>query len=302
MSWVTIGFTARMGAQAQELILRLGDPAGLFAPYRTEPEYLALFTLAAVPDLPIPRVVLRSDDVSILGAPFIVTQRVPGDTPTPWSDSFRNESQREALGRQFSEVLGALHAFDWRATPLMAWAHGLTEKNTASLETRRWAEECGYLDAKLPPAMHHALRWLEANAPEAKQLVVVHGDYRVGNFLRQGARITAILDWELVHLGDPHEDLAWAGLRAFAPGSTRVGGLVDREEFHAHYSARSGIPVDLRTLHYYEVMMQFKSAAMLLGAARRVQAGRARDVRMAAMGFQLAPTMMEMLRLMEAAP
>jgi len=91
-------------------------------------------------------------------------------------------------------------------------------------------------------------------------------------------------------------------LRAFAPpGSNRVGGLVEREVFHARYSARSGLRVDPRKLRYYEVLMQFKSAAMLLGAARRVHSGRAADVRMAAMGFQLAPTQMEMLRLLEAA-
>jgi aminoglycoside phosphotransferase (APT) family kinase protein len=84
------------------------------------------------------------------------------------------------------------------------------------------------------------MRWLDANAPVSDRITVVHGDYRVGNFLRQGGRITAILDWELVHLGDPHEDLAWAGLRAFSPGSRRVGGLIDLDVFHSRYSASSG--------------------------------------------------------------
>jgi len=302
MSWVTIGFTAMVRGEARELILRLGDPAGLFAPYRTEPEYLALTTLADVPGLPIPRMLLRCDDTTILGAPFVITQRVAGDAPTPWNGAAsREEGERIALGNAFSDVLGALHAFDWRPTPLAAWAEGLTLENTARRETRRWAEEAGYPGAPLPPTLHHAMRWLEANAPIAERIVVVHGDYRVGNFLRQDGRITAILDWELVHLGDPHEDLAWAGLRAFSPGSTRVGGLVDREVFHARYRTRSGFSIDPRKLRYYEVLMQFKSASMLLGATRRVQEGRARDVRMAAMGFQLAPTLMEMLRLMETA-
>lgn len=302
MSWVTIAFTATVGGERRDLILRLGDPGGLFGPYRTEPEYLALTTLATVGDLPLPRALLRCDDATVLGAPFIVTARVEGDAPTPWNGAAaRDESERVALAAGFSTALGALHAFDWRATPLAAWAKGLTPRNVAVHETWRWAQECGHPQAPLPPAMHHALRWLEANAPVAERIVVVHGDYRVGNFLRQGGRITAILDWELVHLGDPHEDLAWAGLRAFSPGSTRVGGLVDRDEFHRVYSARSGLAVDPATLRYYEVLMQFKSAAMLLGAMRRVQSGRACDVRMAAMGFQLAPTLMEMLRLMEAA-
>ena len=149
------------------------------------------------------------------------------------------------------------------------------------------------------PLAAEGVRWLKAHAPVAERVAVVHGDYRTGNFLEQDGHITAILDWELVHLGDPHEDLAWAALRAFSPGSRRVGGLVDRDEFHARYTARSGIAVDPSRLHYYSVLGLFKSAAMLLGAARRIVGGRAHDMRMAAMGFQLAPTLLEMMRAIE---
>lgn len=300
MSWVTFGFHAAWGGREQDLILRVGDPGGLFGSYRTEPEFLALTALADVPGLPIPRMVLRCEDLAVLGAPFLISHRVGGDAPTPWDRAaFRDEAQRQSLAAEFSVALGALHGFDWTGTPLQAWADGLSGREPALREIRRWAAECGYPAIALPPAMHYAMRWLEANAPETGRVVVVHGDYRVGNFLRQGPRISAILDWELVHLGDPHEDLAWAGLRAFGPGSSRVGGLVDRDEFHRRYNERSGIAVDAARLRYFSVLMQFKSAAMLLGATRRVEAGSGRDVRMASMGFQVAPTVMELLRLME---
>jgi aminoglycoside phosphotransferase (APT) family kinase protein len=297
MSWVTIGFAATIGGRREELILRLGDPQGLFGPYRTEPEYLALKSLAEGSTVPIPHVRARSDDTSILGAPFIITERVEGDTPTPWNGAASKvESERLSLAHEFSDVLGELHAFDWRATPLASWAQALRPDNVALTEIHKWTAETGYPELPLPPAMHYAMRWLEANAPESRDIVLVHGDYRVGNFLRKGAHITAILDWELVHLGDPHEDLAWAGLRAFSAGTGRIGGFIDRAEFHQRYTARSGIEVDDNKLRYFEVLMLFKSAAMLLGAQRRAEQGRARDVRMAAMGFQLAPTLVEVLR------
>ncbi|HVZ44214.1 MAG TPA: phosphotransferase family protein [Ramlibacter sp.] len=302
MSWVTIGFAASVAGRREELILRLGDPQGLFGPYRTEPEFLALTALAQASDVPIPRVRARSDDTAILGAPFIVTERVDGDTPTPWNGAASKvESERVSLAREFSDVLGSLHAFDWRSTPLAAWASHLRADNVARTEIRKWALETGYPSLALPPAMHYAMRWLEAHAPASRDIVLVHGDYRVGNFLRKGAHITAILDWELVHLGDPHEDLAWAGLRAFSAGSGRIGGFIERAEFHERYTARSGIAVDTARLKYFEVLMLFKSAAMLLGAQRRAEQGRARDVRMAAMGFQLAPTLVEVLRAIEEA-
>ncbi len=301
MSWVTIGFTAELAKERRDLILRLGDPAALFSPYSTEPEFLALQAVSDVPGLPVPRVWTRCEDDTVLGAPFVITQRVLGDTPTPWDGGAnRDEAERVSLGNDFSDILGALHAFDWRPTSLAAWAADITPQNSARREIQRWVDEASH-GSSLPLALHYAMRWLEANAPVSERVVVVHGDYRVGNFLRQGGRITAVLDWELVHLGDPHEDLAWAGLRAFAPGSRRVGGLVDRDVFHARYTARSGIVVDPVRLRYHEVLAQFKSAAMLLGASRRVEAGRARDVRMAAMGFQLVPTLGELIRLIEEA-
>lgn len=304
MSWVTIGFQAHLRTgETRDLILRLGDPKGLLAPYSTEPEYQALAALADVPSLPVPRVWLRSEDTTLMGAPFIVVERVEGDTPTPWGDSLGcDESERESLANEFSDALGALHAFDWTNTPLAAWAEGLTRENVACRETARWAQAGGYPDAPLPPQMHYAMRWLQANAPIAERIVPVHGDYRVGNFLRKGRKITAILDWELVHLGDPHEDLAWAALRAFAGGTPRIGGLVDAEVFHRRYTGRSGLRVDQAKLRYYQVLMQFKSAAMLLGAARRVDARRAGDVRIAALSFQLAASLIELNRLIREAP
>lgn len=307
MSWVTLGFTATSPGEAPlALILRVGDPGGLFAPYSARPEYEALAALASVPGLPIPRAYAHSDDLSILGAPFVVTQRVAGDTPTPWRGADeRGEAANRSLGHDFADALGAIHAFDWRGTPLASWVNGregpITPQTTALHETRYWTRHARLGEGPTPPQMHYAMRWLEANAPEAERLTIVHGDYRVGNFLQQDGRITAILDWELVHLGDPHADLAWAGLRTFAAGTTRVGGLIEREDFYQRWQAKTGLQVRPEVVRYYEVQVQFKMAAMLMGAMIRVQTGRSRDVRMAAMGFQLTSTLMELNKLIAEA-
>lgn len=307
MSWVTLGFTATSPDEPPlELILRVGDPGGLFSPYSSRPEYEALAALASVPGLPIPKAYEHSDDPGILGAPFVITQRVHGDTPTPWSGADdRGEAVNRSLGHDFADVLGAIHAFDWTGTPLAAWTAGsegpITAKTTALHETRYWSRHARLGDGAAPPQMHYAMRWLEANAPEAERITIVHGDYRVGNFLQHGGRITAILDWELVHLGDPHADLAWAGLRTFAAGTARVGGLIERSVFYDRWQAKTGLGVRPDVVRYYEVMVQFKMASMLMGAMIRVQTGRSRDVRMAAMGFQLTSTLLELNKLIAEA-
>jgi aminoglycoside phosphotransferase (APT) family kinase protein len=304
LSWTTIGFTAERGAASTgrekvPLVLRLGDPGGLFAPYTAWPEFMALTALAGVPSLPLPRVYGYSDDQEILGAPFMVVERVAGDTPMPWRGAgpASDASVPQSLANDFADALAALHSFDWKRSELAGLAGNVPPVDVACHQVRHWARHAGLLEGGAHPQMHYAMRWLEANAPVAERVTVVHGDYRVGNFLQSGGRISAILDWETVHLGDPHEDLAWAQSRTFAAGTARIGGLFERDAFHARYQARSGVRIRLEVLRYYDVMVQFKMAAIQIGAQRRVDAGRASDVRMAVIGFQVAPALMELHRL-----
>jgi aminoglycoside phosphotransferase (APT) family kinase protein len=307
-SWVTLGLRATPAdgvGEALDLILRIGDPSGLLAPYRAEPEYHALQALQQLAALPVPRVFAFSDDASIIGAPFLVTGRVEGDTPMPWKGEAeaRAEAHRLSLAQDFSDGLAALHGVDWQATPLKRLWGEVNADSVAREQTLYWWRHAGFAEdaTHAPPQLHHAMRWLLRHAPTAPRVVIVHGDYRVGNFLQQDGRITAVLDWELVHPGDPHEDLAWAALRVFSGGTGRVGGLMDREAFVERYVRQGGFRPDPLAWRYYEVLGLFKSASMLLGAAQRVEGGRANDVRMASMGFQVASTLLELNRLMTEA-
>jgi aminoglycoside phosphotransferase (APT) family kinase protein len=305
-SWITLGLRATfeegMG-RPLELILRIGDPHGLLAPYRAEPEYRTLEVLQGIAALPVPRVLAFSDDSSVIGAPFLVTERVEGDTPMPWKGAAeeRSASHNESLARDFVDGLAALHALDWQGSALGSLWGAVDPASVAREQALYWWRHAGFGDdaSGAPPQMHYAMRWLLRHAPVAQRVTIVHGDYRVGNFLQKDGRITAVLDWELVHAGDPHEDLAWAALRVFSGGTGRVGGIMEREFFFERYARQSGLTPDPAALRYYEVLGLFKSVAMLLGAAHRVQAGRARDIRMASMGFQVASTLLEVNRRIE---
>lgn len=308
-SWITLGFRAvpaeSMEGEPLDLILRIGDPRGLLAPYRAEPEYRTLEVLQELTALPVPRVFAFSDDPAIIGAPFLVTGRVEGDTPMPWKGAAeeRSEAHNESLARDFVDGLAALHAVDWQGSALKSLWGTVDPASVAREQTLYWWRHAGFDGdvSDAPPQMHYAMRWLLRHAPVAQRVAIVHGDYRVGNFLQKDGRITAVLDWELVHAGDPHEDLAWAALRVFSGGTGRVGGIMDRGAFFERYARQAGMASDPSVLRYYEVLGLFKSAAMLLGAAHRVETGRARDIRMAAMGFQVASTLLEVNRRIEEA-
>ncbi len=77
--------------------------------------------------------------------------------------------------------------------------------------------------------------------------VLVQGDTGPGNFMYDGERVTAIVDWELAHIGDPMDDIAWLSWRATQQGwpefSTRL----------AEYEEASGIAVDPARVRYYRL-------------------------------------------------
>ena len=77
--------------------------------------------------------------------------------------------------------------------------------------------------------------------------VLVQGDTGPGNFMFRDGEIVAVVDWELAHLGDPMEDLAWVITRSLLQPFVPLGPWFRR------YSELSGIAVDDARLHWWTV-------------------------------------------------
>lgn len=184
---------------------------------------------------------------------------------------------RAPLFEQFVDHLATIHRFDWRKAGLTAFdapAPGTTEAVHWNLNSwRRIWEEDSLEDH---PVISLAAQWLHANAPVCDDVRLVHNDYRNGNFLfdDDSAEITAILDWEMAHLADVHEDLAWVLFPGFASpdenGTPLVCGLAPREAFLTRYEQAAGITPDPARLAYYEIFNTFKLA--VLGTASNARA------------------------------
>lgn len=303
-SWITYGVRLSGFPPARDVILRIGPPYGLFAPYSAMPEFQSLSALQASA-VPIPRTFLASDDASILGAPFFLCERVEGGTPLPWGDqegASLDGVRREALARDFIDALAALHAFDWRATPLAGWGSDVTPDNAGLRQLDFWQSRFERWALKPHPMAHRAFAWLRRQPPRASRVAIVHGDYRLGNFLERDNRITAILDWELVHLGDPVEDLGWAFLPQYRGGTPLVCGLTSEEDFLSRYEARAGEKVDRGALRFYIVFSLLKLALTHMAAARCFEDGLFNDMRMPAMATQIAPVFRQIAKILERAP
>ncbi len=306
-SWVTFGFTATWSEGgrrvASDLILRVGPPSGIFAPYRASPEFRTLQSLTNS-GVPVPRAYWYSDDSEALGAPFFICEFVKGDAPVPWTadggPAF-DEAARINLGDQFVTALVALHNFAWRSTPVAGIGGATDPDETANSQIAFWEERMRQWSTRRHPILEWALIWFRAHAPKARRISVVHGDYRIGNFLELEGRISAILDWELVHLGDPMEDLGWICLQAWRGRSPYMCHLLTRDELSQNYQALTGTPVDLSALHYWEVFGTFKLAVMHLGASYCFETRDFNDLRMAGMGAQLPRMLLQLEAVMERA-
>lgn len=116
------------------------------------------------------------------------------------------------------------------------------------------------------PIIALGLRWLEDNAglvahpqplPQTGggQMVLNHGDYRMGNLLVEGSRLTGVLDWEIAHFGDPHEDLAFGCMAVwrFARYDRPALGLGSIADYIAAYEAESGTRVDPARFRFWTI-------------------------------------------------
>ena len=283
-------FVLHQDGMVQPLILRRDPEASLIeTERRIEFSAYQRFADTAVP---VPRVWWLEEDPGPLGHPFFVMEEITGCEAGPlklMAEPYR--SHHEALAAQKWTILGQLSA-----TPPRELAQVLP----AVAPERVWRRELDHWQAVIErdavqaqPVLWAALRWLRAHPPPPpRQLAVVHGDYRTGNLLvdRQG-RIRAVLDWEMMHLGDPLEDLAWGMNRAWCfQRDERVGGLARREQAIAWWEAASGLRAEAQALHWWELFNAVKAQAIWLSAARTFEDGGNRDLMMVLAAWSLINT------------
>ena len=266
------------GREPERLVLRLDPPEGIVETCRFREDEVFRALAGAVPT-PTTRFL---DGAGIhLGQPGIVTSFVDGVTKPPASSgvvsgvgtSFSAE-WRARLVPQFIDTLARVHAADWHAADLPHFGVPDAHPRQSALWQVNWWARVWRDDLIDPyPLVTLAEEWMRARLPETapEDLVLLHGDFRTGNFMFdvETGRFTAVLDWELSHLGDFHEDLGWTCQRLFAgpaeDGATLVGSLLTREELIARYEAATGRTVNPRTLAFYEVLGAYKCAVMNLG-------------------------------------
>lgn len=275
-------------------VLKREPPAGLLEPYDLEPEFRVLHALSGDP-LPSPRTPWFERAAHVLERPFYVMERLPGEVPIPvpgaGGEGPFDASERAALAPQLMRALAALHAVDWRARGLdFLGVPGAGD--AAAREVARWQARIDASGLTPDPVLVEALLWLRRHAPASDHVALLHGDYRLGNWLIErdaaGPRLTGILDWEMVHLGDPAEDLAWCFSHLWRAQTPRAACLAPPAELLARYEQAAQCRIDPERLRYYEVLAIVKMIAIMGTGVRALREGRTGDLRMAIFDHQLA--------------
>lgn len=271
----------------RELILRRDPPGrpGLPGSMRREADAMRASGKAG---LRVPEV-LCDDDGSVLGTAGLVMGRVPGETLAP--RILRDDRYAKARGRLIEDLgafLAGFHAIDPAEVP------GAEEVDALA---QYWTSYEAVDDRS--PTFERAYDWLIGNRPQRAATTLVHGDLRMGNVIVDDDGLAAVIDWELVHVGDPVEDLAWWCVKAWRFGAPlEAGGVGTIDDLIAAYEAAGGRPVDRAAFHWWLVQKTLQWGIGCMGQAAVHLTGAVRSVELAAIGRRTAEQEWDLIELL----
>jgi aminoglycoside phosphotransferase (APT) family kinase protein len=223
--------------------------------------------------VPAPRALWIDPDGSGLGAPTVIMERVSGETDFLALRAPEPAGRNRAITLAFADAAAKLHN-----VPIdkLGFLDHTARETTAAEQIAIWEAQFVKQRMEPHPAIAFAFQWLRSHTPVAERISLVHGDYRLGNFLFEEERITALLDWEMAHLGDPVEDIAWAYRALWTPEMH-----VPIAEFVDRYHAAGGPTIRPENLLFYRLFGEIKHAVISFTAARSFADGRTKNLRMA---------------------
>jgi aminoglycoside phosphotransferase (APT) family kinase protein len=257
------------GGRRRELVLRRSADGSLGWTDR-EHEYEVIRALRPH-GLPVPEVFWLETEPSALGRPYFVMERMRGE-PLARADP----ATRERVAARIGEALARLHALP----PDELGLAGPAPADAAAAELGRWRER--YLSERLEPVplLGALIAWLEANLPGGDTpVVLLWGDPGPHNVLVEDGELTALLDWELSHVGHPLDDLGaclWA-----------ARGQIDGELVLQAYERAAGAPLDRSALRWFECLACVSRSVMVIEGMRAFLEGRSSRPGLAGLGLEL---------------
>jgi aminoglycoside phosphotransferase (APT) family kinase protein len=246
-------------------------------------EYNIYFDLQSV-DVATPNVFgMQNSPTNDFGGQYFVMDYLEGSAPNLWrADAheplLKSWEDDKQIARDFVNNLALIHLIP-------------TNKIPRSLENMEFSQlvlkwQRTYEESRLArdPIIEEAFVWLKENPPKPGRQGLVHGDYRMGNVLISGGRVTAILDWELAHIGDVNYDLGYASLQYVAGAHLRsktnfLAGVAPSDWIWEEYERITGDFVDKEAVRIWSVLTLAALSVMAIIGFDGFQQHKTEDVR-----------------------
>ncbi len=253
-----------------------------------------LLELASFAQVPVPKVIESLQSTDGLGDGYLM-EWLEGETMGQRIVKLPElEAAREKLAFECGQALARIHAIEVPDT-LRQVLHSVSPE---ALVRETWD---AYIALETPePMIDFTAQWLLRNVPPQSDSALVHGDFRNGNLMVSREGITAVLDWELCHLGDPMRDLGWLCVNSWRFGrrDLPVGGFGTVDDLVAGYEVESGGCVDRGALHFWEVFGSFWWSVTTLGMAQTWRTGETPSVERPVIGRRSSEAQMDCVNLL----
>lgn len=258
----------------REMVLRL-EPSGDFLVF---PEYdvglqFRMMDALAGSSVPVPRMAWLEEDPTPLGKPFYVMDRieglVPSDTPPFHSEGWVYELSPEDRARVWFSGLDAMsevHKLQWDS-PEFSFLKSIPAGSTSIQSQLAYWED--FLEWGMERSRYLLLNrgfdWLTENAPAEGPLAICWGDSRLSNQIFQHCEVVAVIDWEMVFIGNPVADLAWFitldRILTEGLGLERMPGMPDKAATIRRWEENLSRRAD--DYAYYEIFAAWRFSAIM---------------------------------------
>ena len=242
---------------------------------------------------PVPDIIFEFSEGEEIGEGYVM-EAIPGETiPRKILRDKKFASAREKLPFEIGKSLAKIHQTqldDLKALDQVTFSDSLGKLFQI------------YLSFNQPqPVFDLAFKWLEAQKLTEYGDVLVHGDFRFGNFIISEENLESIIDWELAHIGNPMEDLGWLCVRSWRFGNVekRVGGLGDIKDLIAGYESNSDIKIDESQLDIWQLYGSLRWGVICMMQTFAHLSGMVNSVEKAAIGRRVSETEFDLMNMIK---
>jgi aminoglycoside phosphotransferase (APT) family kinase protein len=282
----------------QRLVLRAAAATGVPSSLDRVQEF-AVLQAAFAAGVTVPEPLFVCADSAVFGKPFFIMRRALG---TAAAHRITRDPGLDPALPGIAERLGQELARIHRIRPPRSDL-GFLRPSEETGPAQQIAAFRAYLDTHPAPrpVLEWGIHWLDTHLPPPVPAVLCHHDFRTGNYLLDGSRLTGILDWEFAGWGDPHEDIGWFCCKGwrFARLDREAGGIADRAPFYRGYEGESGAGIDPTRVRFWEVLASVRWAVIALQQSDRHMLGGERSLDLALTGRRTSECELEILMLLD---